>query len=229
MEKKDFIEWARKLAVGYRPSPEVVRQLSQIDLIAIVGPTGVGKTTIIERLGLPYVLSDVTRPMRDGEKDGKEYHFRADYVGIIKDIKEGRYTQFLVAHSGEFYGTRASSYPASGPATMAVTATAIPLFRTLGFKRVLPIYILPPGYVEWMRRIGTERAAEIQPRMMEARESLESALQDPAYCFILNDDLEVAVDEVKAVIAGGTISEHRKTLAMESADLLLGRLGTDVD
>src|SRR4051794_23046067 len=103
MEKKDFIEWARKLSVGYHANPQVQAQLAQIDLIALVGPTGVGKTTIIEQLEQPYVVSDVTRPPRNGEKDGQEYNFRTDYYDILDEIKAGQYVQFLIAKSDEFY------------------------------------------------------------------------------------------------------------------------------
>jgi len=227
VEKKDFIEWVTKLAMGYRPNATVQQQLANIELIAIVGPTGVGKTTIIEKLGLPHVASDVTREPRSGEENGKEYNFRNDYLSIIDDIQNGEYAQFLVAKNGEFYGTRASSYPASGPATMAIIASAVPVFRTLGFKKVIPIYILPPSYVEWMHRIGTGRSLDLEARMDEARESLPIAITDPTYKFVLNDDLDLAVGEVETFINGGDINPHRKQLAASSADLLFGRLGVE--
>ena len=229
MEKKDFISWVKKLEPTYLPNDSVAGQLASIDLIAIVGPTGVGKTTIIEKLGIPYVKSDVTRPSRDDEKDGHEYFFRSDYFKMLDEIKACEYAQFLTSHSGEFYGTRIGSYPADGPATMAVVASAIPTFRKLGFKRVIPIYILPPGYIEWLRRIGTRRASDLDARMKEAAESLPIALDDAEYHFVLNDDLDVAVEEVKTILAGGKVSEHRETLARSSADLLFGRLGVTDD
>ena len=227
MEKSDFIEWVKKLQNTYVANPAVLQQLSQVDLIALVGPTGVGKTSIIQKLGLPYVPSDVSRPKRGEEKDGHEYFFRNDYFNILDQIKAGEYVQFLVSHYNEFYGTRATSYPPSGPATMAIIAKAIPHFRTLGFKSVKPIYILPPSYAEWMRRIGKDRVNDLQGRMAEAAESLPVALADPEYSFVLNDDLELAVQEIQTIIAGGTISEHRDQLARSSADLLFGRLGVD--
>lgn len=227
VEKKDFIEWVRKLIPEYRANDRVLQQLSQIDLFALVGPTGVGKTTIVEKLDLPYVLSDVSREPRDGEKNGHDYNFRSDYLAILEDIKAGLYAQFILSHSGEFYGTRAASYPSSGAATMAIVASAIPSFRSLGFHKVVPIYILPPSYVEWMHRIGKGRATDLSARMQEAGESLLLAMADPAYHFVLNDDLHEAIEEVKLIIAGGEPTEHRKVLARESADLLLGRLGID--
>ena len=227
VEKKYFIDWARDAMVSYQASQAVSQQMSQIDLIALVGPTGVGKTTIIEKLEIPYVLSDVTRQPREGEKDGHEYFFRSDYFDMLEEVRRGEYVQFLVARNGEFYGTRAINYPKSGSVTMAVLANALPAFRKLGFRKVIPIYILPPSYIEWMHRIGSSRSGDIGARMIEARESLPMALSDPTYNFVLNDDLELALGEVKLIIGGGKISQHRDALARESADLLFGRLGID--
>ena len=229
MQKEDFIQWAQKLAPTYAASPVVRTQLSQVDLFALVGPTGVGKTTIITKLGVPYVPSDVTRVPRQGEKNGHEYFFRDDYFKMLDEIKAGEYVQFLVSNGGEFYGTRATSYPTNGAATMAIIARAFPHFRTLGFRSVKPIYILPPSYVEWMHRIGTGRIIDLQARMTEAAESLPLALSDPEYTFVLNDDLEVATQEVLTIINGGEITEHRSQLARSSADQLFGRLGVSDD
>lgn len=47
-------------------------------IIAIVGPSGSGKTTmanIMAEHGIPTIVSYTTRPMRDGETNGKEHWF----------------------------------------------------------------------------------------------------------------------------------------------------------
>lgn len=48
-------------------------------LFLIAGPSGCGKTTLVENLkrfyGLKPVVSYTTRPMREGEKDGKDHFF----------------------------------------------------------------------------------------------------------------------------------------------------------
>ena len=225
MEKAEFIIWAKKLASSYQASAVVKDQLSHVRLIGFVGPTGVGKTTIIKKTGLPYVRSDVTRPPREGEKDGREYNFRTDYSGILEDIKQGRYVQFVINQNGEFYGTLATEYPEGGNCTMSIIARAIPQFRSLGFATVLPIYVLPPSYVEWMNRIGSVRSADLQARFAEARESLPIALEDPEYHFVLNDNIDDVMKDVDLIIKGEPVSEHRTSLARQTAELLIGRLG----
>lgn len=41
--------------------------------VILIGKTGAGKTSIakeLEKLGYPRLITDTTRPMREGEKDG---------------------------------------------------------------------------------------------------------------------------------------------------------------
>lgn len=48
-------------------------------IIALVGNSGTGKTHLAQflktRLGIPVIVSYTTRPRREGEKDGRDYHF----------------------------------------------------------------------------------------------------------------------------------------------------------
>ena len=227
MEKKDFIVWASKLQSQYQPSEEVSRKLNNIELVALVGPTGVGKSTLIDKLDIPDVLSDVTRDPRPDEKDNQNYHFRKDYFNILDEIKAGQYVQFLIGSNGEFYGTRASAYPDNGRCAMAVLASEVPHFQSLGFKKLTLFYIMPPSYVEWMRRIGGVRAKDLLSRIGEARDSLTLAVNSEDYVFILNDTLELAVRDMKNMLNGEPVDEHRSRLAKGTADILLERVGDE--
>jgi len=227
MDKAAFIVEAEKLAAGYQPSESTRQRLAQVDLVAVVGPTGVGKTSILDKLDVQQVKSDVTRHKRDGEKDDRNYHFRDDFDAMADSICAGEYAQFLVSRSGEFYGTHKDSYPQQGICAMAIVAEVIDVFRALGFRSVKVIYIMPPSYVEWMHRIGTSRHKDIHQRLEESVQSITIALKDPEYHFVLNDDLDTAVEEVQKIIQGEPIDEHRASLARQTTGLLLKKLGGD--
>ncbi len=227
MDKQYFIEWVSELQKTYVRSEQIKAVLSQVDLIAIVGPTGVGKSAIIDKLGFPYVISDVSREKRPNEKEDMSYHFRVDYLEIIKDINDGKYAQFLISKYSEFYGTRIASYPESGPCTMAVIAQVVPLFRELGFRSVEAICVMPPSYVEWMRRITKIRPMDLLGRISEARQSILMAIDDPQYNFVLNDDLDLVVEEIKAILKGEEVDEHRAQLAYDTANTILKRIGDE--
>ncbi len=190
----------------YTPNPAVKLQLSQIDLIAVVGPTGAGKNTMIDKSGLPYVRSDMTRMPRKHETDGVDANFRIDYDGLLRDIEAGLFVQYVVNPNGEFYGTKASSYPASGLCAMTIVATTVPLFSTLGFNKITPVYIVPPSYEEWMKRIRSHRDKDLPARLIEAKTSIETALADSGYHFMINGDMFTACELFRR-IANGTAND----------------------
>lgn len=198
MTKDEFYQAANLILATYQPSLQVKQQLSQVDLIATVGPTLVGKTTLMEASGLPYVPSDVTRPMRDGEVNGHVYNFREDYEVLLQELRSGEFVQFVL-NFGEFYGTKASSYPKSGPATAAIIAKVIPAFRTYGFRKVVPVMIVPPSFAAWQERAVGEERNHFMDRLGEAKQSFEMALADSEYVYVVNDDLERAVNYFKAI------------------------------
>jgi len=224
MDKATFLRRAAVLQTDYSPSASLKQQLSSLVLAAFVGPTGVGKTTLMEACNLPHIYSDVTRATRPGEVDGREYFFRTDFGKMLAEIKAGQYAQFVINSNGEFYGTRGVNYPLSGLCSMAIIAEVIPKFRGLGFKQIIPLYILPPNYDEWMRRIGENRNTDLAPRLKEASQSLLIALSDPVYNFILNDKIENAARDVEAIVAGNQISKERVLLARRVAEELETRV-----
>lgn len=202
MDKPMFLRAVQDSQVSYRPSAEVLAQLARVDLLAIVGPTGVGKSTITHRAGIPYVRSDVTRPPRKGELDGVDYNFRTDLNALLTEVQSGQFVQYVVERNGEFYGTKASSYPTEGTCCMSIISAVIPAFKGYGFKTVHPVFIVPPSYSEWMRRISQHRDKDLEARLLEAKESLSLALSDPSYTFLLNDSIEEAAHTLKNISLG---------------------------
>lgn len=225
MNKAEFISWVRSIGADYHPSDAALQHIADVELVAFVGPTGAGKSTIMSELGMPVVTNDMTRDPRKGEEKDPSLHFVTDFDAASEDLKAGEYIQFVVSRSDEFYGTRRSSYPTKGACSMPIIAGAIPTFQGLGFKKLTQIYIMPPGYIEWMRRVGAHQVTDMSHRMTEAITSLLSALDDRRYQFVLNDDLDSAVADVRSILKGEKVSEHRSQLAKETAGVLLKRLG----
>ena len=77
-------------------------------LIAIIGASGTGKTTIsremTENLGFGEITSYTTRSMRPGEKQDVDYHF-VDLDSFKKMIEENKFVEYEEYTQNRFYGT----------------------------------------------------------------------------------------------------------------------------
>lgn len=204
MNREEFLEKLPELAKNYQPSADVLKRIETITLCMIVGPTGVGKSTIIESSSFAFVPSDTTRAPRPSEQDGFDMHFRTDYERVINDIKAGSFVQVALGASGDLYATKDTSYPRSGIATLPVMADVVPIFRSLGFQKTVTAFIMPPSYDEWLRRIKKPGLSDqdVQKRMPEASRSLNFALGDSATHFILNDNVDKAVQQIAQLLSG---------------------------
>jgi len=224
MTREEFLKIFPELIKDYKPAPEVLSHIGNVELLMVIGPSGAGKTTLISKIGLPFVLSDVTRNPRFVEKDGMDYYFRDDYDRIISEIKDRQFVQVAVSPEGLFYATRASSYPVAGPAAMAIVADVIPVFRGLGFAKTLSVFVAPPSYEEWMRRLKTLSFPPdlLAKRLSEAKRSLNFALNDQETHFILNDDIEKAADQVNKLMEGQADPEREALAKKTTVDLLDG-------
>lgn len=230
MTREEFSNIFPELIKNYQPSEEAVAQIGKIKLLMVVGPSGVGKTSIINRLELPYVAADITRPPRPEEKGGVDYHFRNDYEHVVEQIKNGEFVQVAIGPGGDFYSTLAGSYPDSGAAVMAVVHNAVNNFRNLKFKETISVFITPPSFDEWIRRLDVHHhdAEQRTRRLVEAARSLEFALNDPKMHFILNDDLGLAAAQTKNIV-DGNVDEVRENQARKIAQSLFESVSYNKD
>ena len=86
-------------------------QMSELKgkLFLIVGPSGVGKGTIISLIrekypDFDYPISATTREIRLGEVDGETYHF-IDKEKFEKMLEDGELLEHAIVHGEEYYGT----------------------------------------------------------------------------------------------------------------------------
>lgn len=225
MTRDDLIKILPELVRDYQAPPTVLSRISNIDLLMVIGATGVGKTSIIKRLGIPFVPTDTTRPIRPDEIDGLDYFFRTDYAQVATEIKNREFVQVAVGPAGDFYGTRASVYPQVGLAVYAVVADVVPIFRQLGFNETIGAYVTPPTFLEWMDRMDKHNveSEQLAKRLEEAKRSFYFALNDSQVHFILNDDLDKAVNQTKMLVNGKPDAE-REAKARQAAQQIYQEL-----
>jgi guanylate kinase len=101
--------------------------------IIIVGKGASGKNVLMERFekrGFRHLVSHTTRPMRDCEVDGKEYHFVSNEE-FEKMINEGKFVEYQ-KFGGFYYGTSTKEWDLSDVVIMA--PQGIQNLRNLGIR-----------------------------------------------------------------------------------------------
>ena len=191
-------------------------------LIVISGPSGVGKGTIFSRLlasdpSLTFSVSATTRAPRTGETDGVDYFFITDeqYQELVA---QDAFLEHATVH-GHSYGTLKSQIEEKLSKGLNVVLDIDPQ----GAKQVIAqwpecvsIFLLPPSYQKLRERLygrNTDASEEIERRLKNAKGEIEQA---GMYQYaVVNDDLQLALSQVSAIIAAEKQRTSRYFLVVE--------------
>jgi guanylate kinase len=176
-------------------------------LVVVSGPSGGGKSTLIHRVlretpGLRFSVSHTTRPRRASERDGRDYHFVSPAV-FQRMIARGAFLEWAWVH-GHLYGTsRAEVRGRRGDVLLDIDVQGARQVRAaLGTAGgAVFVFVTPPSFRVLARRLrarGEDVAAAVARRLRNARDEMRAAAEfDYA---VINDDLETAVAELKAIV-----------------------------
>lgn len=174
--------------------------------------SGAGKTTLKDKVigefpDIVYSISATTRKPREGEVNGVHYFFKTkeEFEQMIKD---DALVEYNLVH-GNYYGTPKSFVEDMLRQGKRVLFD-IDVFGKVNFDKVYPeatgILILPPSEEELERRLrgrGTDSEEVIRVRLENAKKEMEFAKTKGKYeHVIVNDDLEKAADELRAILKG---------------------------
>jgi guanylate kinase len=176
-------------------------------VFVITGPSGVGKGTLIARLlervpALELSVSATTREPREGEVDGREYHFLSPEE-FDRSIAERDFLEFAT-YSGNRYGTLRSEVERWLEAGRSVVLE-IEVQGARQVRAAMPesvqVFIAPPDPAVLRERLlgrGTDSAAAIDARLAVAAQEL--AAQDEFAHRVVNDDAERAAAELEEIV-----------------------------
>lgn len=178
-------------------------------LVIVSGPSGVGKSTIVnamvDRLDAMLSVSMTTRPMGPSDIDGEHYVFvnEKEFRDLVKLGQMLEYAQVY----DNYYGTPAEPVEQA----LAQGETVILEIDVQGANQVkqrmpeaIGILIEPPSdtvLLERLRARKREDEAVIQKRFAKARDEIQFAHDLGIYQHsVVNDQLGQAIDEAVALV-----------------------------
>ena len=188
-------------------------------LLILSSPSGAGKSTLARMLmawdpTLRFSVSATTRAPREGEVDGKHYHFR-DRAGFQAMVAAGEMLEHAEVF-GNLYGSP------RGPVEAAMAEGRDTLFdidwqggqqirnSALGRDSV-SVFVLPPSIAELDRRLrdrGVDSAEVIAGRMAKSRDEISHWAE---YDYVLvNDDLQNTYSRLQTILEAERLRRDRQ-------------------
>jgi guanylate kinase len=204
------------VARRFDPAEFVVRRKPFVMVIS--GPSGAGKSTFVARLlerhpDLRFSVSATTRPRREGEQEGRDYHFLSE-AEFERRVAAGEFLEHADVHAAR-YGSLRSEVIAQ------LAAGRYPLLDVdvqggLRIKQQLPdavlVFLLPPSMRQLeaqLRGRKTESEEKIQRRLQRAPEEIRH-LSDYDYV-VVNHEIDTTQAQLEAILAAERLRRSRLT------------------
>jgi guanylate kinase len=178
------------------------------NLFIVSAPSGTGKTSILKRVidqveQLEFSISHTTRPSRQGERDGSDYHFVGRQT-FERMIDENAFLEWAMVHDN-YYGTAVlpveEKLRDGYDVILDIDVQGAEIIRQKGRIDYIDVFVAPPDAIELearLRRRGTEDEQSIAMRLAN---SVEEMLQSSKYRYlVVNDRLDDAVTMLCAII-----------------------------
>jgi guanylate kinase len=194
----------KEILQTYQPAVTATLLLEDIRLVLLVGPSLAGRNTTIR------TLLETRQPrINDGvpEQNGREYWFRSE-AEVLEELQAGAFLEAAVIHEQQVSGISLRELQkAHDEHKIAITDIEIAgVDNIIQVKpTTLAIFMLPPSFEEWQRRLqqrGAMDQSEVRRRLQGACRELKAALKQPYYVFVINESIEQAADDVNKLALG---------------------------
>lgn len=192
-------------------------------LFVLSAPSGAGKTTLCNALranpDFHYSVSCTTRPPRQGETDGKDYHFLSS-EDFEARINANEFLEYAQVH-GAYYGTLRQNIlthlVAGTDVLLDIDVQGAEMVRQNAEaslrKDIVDVFIMPPNLQELERRLlkrGTESPEQMALRLSNAKEEMR-AWSSYRYTIVTGSP-EEDLHQFLAIMAAERNASHRLSL-----------------
>ncbi|MBA4045949.1 MAG: guanylate kinase [Erythrobacter sp.] len=195
-------------------------QLHRRGLMFILSsPSGAGKTTLSRMLlaadnEIKLSVSATTRPPRPGEIDGVHYHFVSDerFDAMVEEDDFYEWAHVFGYRYGTPKGMIRAALKEGQDFLFDIDWQGTQQLYQKDQQDVVRVFILPPSIDELHRRLqgrATDSMEVINARMERAR--AEISHWDGYDYVIINDDVDVCFDKVRAILEAERMKRQRQT------------------
>jgi guanylate kinase len=184
-------------------------------LFIISGPSGAGKTTLINRvreqlepigIRIYFSVSHTTRKPRPGEIDGVSYHF-VTLDRFEQMVQSREFIECALVHEQRYGTSKSEVIQRLGRGEDVILDIDYQGAKQIAddpdlSHRSLNVFIFPPSFEHLEQRLrdrGLNTESEIQTRLQKAIDEIDAGKDFYKYV-IINDDLDVATECLKAAI-----------------------------
>jgi guanylate kinase len=182
-------------------------------LMVLVGPSGVGKSTISrqlsQRMNVWYTVSATTRKRAPQDSDGKTYE-HISLEEFLHRLDRDEFLEYAQVY-GDYYATPklpALDHLAQGRDVLLEIDVQGALQVRYHYPDSVLIFILPPDEHALLQRLtgrARDSAENIEMRFRAAKREIHMAKGSRAFDFmVVNDKIERAVEEIEKIM------RHRK-------------------
>ena len=194
--------------------------------IVICGPSGSGKSTLLNSLkkhyprSFAFSISHTTREPRNGEENGREYHF-VKREAMMKSIANSEFIEHA-EYSGNLYGTSIvaveQAINSGRRCVIDIDIQGVKILKQQKYLNPIYIFIDPPSMDELETRLrtrGTETEESLEERIRAATVEMEYSREEGAFDYkILNENgkLQLAFERLEEILLNISTNESAQKI-----------------
>ena len=214
----------QELSANYKLDQPGIDIVKKARLMFLCGVVAAGKDTILEQVlknpDYRRLITHTTRLPRANngimEQNGINYYFVS--VSEMADLLVRHQMVEINNFGGNYYGACVAEIEKANDAGKVIIAAidvhGVRSFRDIAPDNVTAVFIVPPDYDTWIKRLDkrydsrSESLAQIwRERSGIAVDEINHALNEPGYHFIVNDDLAETVSELDKIVSRASRGE----------------------
>lgn len=148
------------------------------NLIVFIGPSGSGKTTLQQMLKAEKIITWTSRPKREDEVDGREYHFTSEEQ-IMRMHEEGKLLEYT-RYNGNTYATSLDCVQQliekNGLASIVLDANGVKALKERYNDKILIIGVKAP-YTECHQNMLRRNDDDISKRLSLYKQEINNVME----------------------------------------------------